>query len=365
MATSYIGADVDSKMTDLAVERNGRIGQRFRVPTTITALREVLEQIPAPKQLALEEGSMAQWLYDNLRDLVERLVVCDPRRNKLIDQDGDKDDAIDAAKLATLLRGGFLREVHHSDQLAHVTLKQWVGLYHDRVREAVRQVNKLRGRARMFGLRPPRGALRIPTRRPPWLAELGSHPLANQMRLLWLGYDAAVAQVAIARREMLQQAQGCSILDLWQQLPGIGPVRALTLYAYLETPWRFANNPKKLWKYCGVGLVRTSSGKDSKGRLKVGRLQLAWQVNRRLKDAVMGAAISAIGQETNVFAEEYRRMTQAGMSPGNARHAVARKLLSVLWSMWKTMTPFDPRWVREPAWPERSACSAGGVIPSH
>ena len=42
MGTSYIGADVDSKMTDLAVERNGKIVERFRVPTTVPALREVL-----------------------------------------------------------------------------------------------------------------------------------------------------------------------------------------------------------------------------------------------------------------------------------------------------------------------------------
>ncbi len=52
---------------------------------------------------------MAGWLYRNLKDNVDDLVVCDPRRNKLIACDGDKDDSIDAGKLAGLLRGGFLR----------------------------------------------------------------------------------------------------------------------------------------------------------------------------------------------------------------------------------------------------------------
>ena len=139
------------------------------------------------------------------------------------------------------------------------------------------------------------------------------------------------------------------MVELWQEVPGVGPIRAVTLYAYLETPWRFGGNPKKLWKYCGVGLVRSSSGKDKQGRPKVGQLRLAWQVNRRLKDAVMGAAISAIGQGDNVFAQQYERLIRQGISRGNARHAVARKLLSVLWAMWKTQTPYDPRWVLEPA----------------
>jgi len=128
-------------------------------------------------------------------------------------------------------------------------------------------------------------------------------------------------------------------------LPGVGPVRAITLYAYLDTPWRFDNNPHKLWKYCGVGLERSSSGKDRHGRMKVGQLQLAWQVNRRLKNAVMGAAVSAIRQGNNVFAAQHERLVRNGLTAGNVLHAVARKILTVMWGMWKTGTRFDPRLV--------------------
>ena len=90
---------------------------------------------------------------------VDELIVCDPRRNRLISDDGDKADAIDAGKLAELLRGRHPRAVYHSENDQQVWLKQWVSLYHDRVREEVRQINKSRARCRMHGLRPPRGAL--------------------------------------------------------------------------------------------------------------------------------------------------------------------------------------------------------------
>jgi transposase len=345
MVTSYIGADVDSKMTNLAVERNNQIVARFCVPTTIVALREVLSQIRGRKELTFEEGPMAGWLYRGLKDCVDRLVVCDPRRNGLISNDGDADDVIDSGKLAVLLRGGYLREVHHSDDEREVEFQQWVGLYHDRIGQAVREINKLRGRCRMFGVRPPRGVLRDPARRQEWLEELNKSPLAKQLTLLWVGYDAAAEQVAFCRRQMNRFARMDPIIGYWRELPGVGPIRAFTLRAILETPWRFGNNPRKLWKYCGVGLERSSSGKDKNGKPRVGHLQLAWKVNRRLKDAVMGAAQSAIQQGHNVFASMYERLTADGLTPSNARHSVARKTLTVMWGMWKTGRRFDPKLV--------------------
>jgi len=64
-------------------------------------------------------------------------------------------------------------------------------------------------------------------------------------------------------------------------------------------------------------------------------------VNRTLKKAVLGAAISAINQKDNVFRDYYERMVQDGIITSNARHAVARKLLTVMWGMWKTNSPFN------------------------
>ena len=340
MAMNYIGADVDSKMTDLAVERNGKIVRRMSVPTTIACLREALRQVRGHKELAIEEGPLAHWLYRNLRDVVDRLVVCDPRRNAYIAKDGDKDDPIDAGKLAALLRGRYYRKVYHSDDEQRVRLKQWVSLYHDRVREAVRQINKVRGRCWMFGLHPPRGALRDEAVRREWLSELAEPDARRQLSVLWVGLGAVLEQVSMAKRMMGRLSRRYKIIRYWKGLPGVGPIRATTLFAYLDTPWRF-RRPSKLWKYCGVGIERCSSGKDRYGRPKVGLLQLAWAVNKRLKDAVMGAARSAINQGDNVFAERYERLVRNGLSESNAQHTVARKMLTVMWGMWKSREAFD------------------------
>jgi transposase len=344
MVTSYIGADVDCKMTELAVERNGKIVMRDRVATDIRSLREFLATISGQKVMVIEEGPMSGWLYRHLRSDVDQFVVCDPRRNQAIYGDGDKADPIDAGDLASLCRGGHMREVYHTADEDRLALKEVVALYHDRIRDAVRQINKLRASCREHGIRIPSKVLRDPKERGEWLETLGSPALAGRLSIMWIGFDAISRQVDLAKRELARRAKEFSMIEYWQDLPGIGLIRAATLYAYLDTPWRFGT-PKKLWKYCGIGLKRTASGTDKHGRPKAGYVRLFRNVNRKLKAAIQGAALSAIGQRTNPFADAYERMVRGGMTLSNARHAVARKLLTVMWGMWKSNSRYEPRLV--------------------
>lgn len=339
MATHYIGADVHSNNVELAIERNGQIVARHSVATSIRALREVLDSIGGRKHLTFEEGPLAGWLYRQLKDHVDVLVVCDPRRNKLVSADGDKDDRLDAAKLASLLRGNFLRSVHHSDNLQRLWLKRWVALYHDRVRVATQAINKLRALARLEGLHIPGAALRDPTIRQSWLDSLEPN-LAEALTLLWTSYDRQRTEMRQAKRQVIRRSRAFPIIAYWQALPGVGPVRSATLFAYLDTPWRFQKKTQ-LCKYCGVGLQRTSSGKDRRGRDRPARLELFWQVNRRLKNAVMGMTMSAIRSRANVFRDYYEERIGHGALISHARHDTARKMLTVMWGMWKNQRPFD------------------------
>jgi transposase len=334
MNTYYIGADVHCDKTELAVERKNKIIQRFSVPTTIPAISEVLKSIHGNKHLTFEEGPMAGWLYRNLNEEVDTITVCDPRRNKLIASDGDKDDKIDAAKLACLLRGKYLRGVYHGQDDKVVELKGWVRLYLDRVKQATACINKIRSQARMYCIKIPRRVLRDVQYRQEWLCSLSKESVAQRLKILWIGYDASAQQTKLSRQQLSKLSFRYPIINYWDKLPGVGLIRATTIFAYLETPWRFKKK-NKLWKYCGVGLLRQFSGAGS------GRLKMNWFSNKRLKNAVMGAAISAIRHRDNIFRDDYERMVKDGITPSNARHAVARKLLTVMWGMWKNMSRFD------------------------
>jgi hypothetical protein len=65
------------------------------------------------------------------------------------------------------------------------------------------------------------------------------------------------------------------------------------------------------------------------------------QSYRILKNAVLGAALTAINQKQNSFKDDYERMVDNGMIPSNARHTVARKILTVMWGMWKRNYQFN------------------------
>ena len=58
MATYYIGADVHSNNTELAIEQRGKIVSRYSVPTTITAISASLIPSKAKRSLPWKKD---QW----------------------------------------------------------------------------------------------------------------------------------------------------------------------------------------------------------------------------------------------------------------------------------------------------------------
>ncbi len=72
-------------------------------------------------------------------------------------------------------------------------------------------------------------------------------------------------------------------------------------------------------------------------------MRLPWPVNGLLKGAVMGAATSAIERTDNAFKEYYERMRANGITPANAKHSVARKMVSAMSAMWKTGSEYDEK----------------------
>jgi len=106
----FIGMDTHCQFCEIAaVNTRGDVVERDRCVTCIPALLEVIERVPRPRQLVIEEGPLAGWLWRHLHQAVDRMVVSEPRRNRLIALDGDKDDDLDAEKLAQLLRGGYVK----------------------------------------------------------------------------------------------------------------------------------------------------------------------------------------------------------------------------------------------------------------
>jgi transposase len=336
----FIGVDVHCQFCEVAaVDAAGRLVHRGRCATTIPTLAAEVEKVPRPRRLVIEEGPLADWLWRNLRSRMEEMVVSEPRRNRLIARDGDKDDPLDAEKLAQLYRGGYVKVVHHGASWKRTVFKQHIGLYHDAVRQRVRAALRLIGLLRRHGVVVREKAFVDAADRSALLARLPkSRTLAADLVLLWKGYDVLAAVEERLRRRLVKLAKKVEVVRRFQELPGIAWIRAATLYVWLDTPWRFRSK-SALWKYLGVGLERRRSG--------VGREHwgVPLLVNRTLKSTILGAAKSAIAQGDNPFADQHRRWIEAGLTPKLARRKVARSLAATLWGLWKNGSAYRPEWV--------------------
>jgi transposase len=340
----FIALDMHCAFCEMAVMTSGgRVTERRRLNTTIPELAAALDAVPRPKRLTFEEGPLADWLTRNLTETVDELVVCEPRRNRLIAKSSDKDDPLDAERLADLFRGGYLKPVHQSQTLERSLLKQHVSYYHDRVRDRVRLGNQALGLLRRHGVFVSASDLVDQERQAELLDRLpDSRLLRGDVQRLFASYEFLMNQEDENRRELVQAAREHDAVRRFERVPGFGWIRAATFFVYVDTPHRFPS-VSTLWRYCGIGLERRHSGA---GPTKV---RLASRGHRRLKDVLLGAAKSAIASANNPYADKYEVWrNETGLAPTTARRNVARALAATLWSLWKSGGEYDPARVGRP-----------------
>lgn len=147
----YIG--VDWSIKNMAIARmTGRSNKItvIDVPSDVKELRVYLDSLRGSKAMTIEETSTSQWLYTELKGHVDRLIICDPSRNRLLSE-GAKTDKNDASKLVRLLRSNMLKEVYHSSE-RFLSLRRMVSGYEDLVQAGVRLKNQRYALLRSCGL---------------------------------------------------------------------------------------------------------------------------------------------------------------------------------------------------------------------
>jgi hypothetical protein len=79
-STKYVALDVHQATTVSSVrEERGRVIDQSVLPTTAAAITEFFRRMRGAIHVVFEEGTQAQWLYDLLMPLVDRVVVCNRR----------------------------------------------------------------------------------------------------------------------------------------------------------------------------------------------------------------------------------------------------------------------------------------------
>ena len=339
----YIGMDVHQATTVVAVlDANGKVIWETIIATQAGPIIELLESLSGPLHVTLEETTQAEWLYEVVRGYVAEVVVCDPRRNKLLSE-GSKADKVDARRLAELLRVGLLRSVYHGNEGARKLARGYQTLLSDMQRTMAR----IKAMYRSRGIATPGRGVYQAKQREQWLSLLTDPGVRQRTAWLYEQLDQLGGLRRQAKLAMLVESRKHRAVTLLRTIPQLGPIRSALIVAILDTPHRFRTR-QQLWSYSGLAVVTHMSseyeikeGRVVRSRKPIATRGLNRNCNRVLKNVFIGAATGGGSREP--YRQYLQGLQDRGMRKEMARLTLARKIASIALTIWKKGEAFDPK----------------------
>ena len=313
----YVGIDVHRKRSQVAVvAEDGKVQLNKNAVNGTETLLRLIGDLPAGTPVAFEAAFGWGWLLRLLEDYGFDPHLVHPLRCKAIASARLKNDKVDAAILAQLLRADLLPEAW----IAPADVRQLRALLRHRA-QLVRLRTLLRNRIHAVladhGHGRPEGCWSGPGRA--WLASLELPAVSRQVIGDALALiDALQQRIDRLDREVHQRARSDPRVKVLTQLPGVGPFTALVLLAEIGDITRFGS-ARKLASW--AGLTPTVRGSDRTVRhghiSKQGSVWARW--------ALCEAAQTA--KRHPQFAASYQAIARR-RGKKIATTAIARKLLT-------------------------------------
>ena len=344
-STKYIGMDVHKESISIAVRNAaGKIVMECVIETKASIVLQFFDGLRGDLHVTFEEGTWAAWLHDLLKPHVSKVMLCDPRRNALL-QDGNQNDRVDACKLSDLLYMNKLSTVYHGDHGLR-TLKELGRSYLTMTKDQSRVMSRIKAIYRSWAI-PCSGKQVYGSRhRAEWLGKIPEPGVHRRAELYYQQLDALRTLRQEVRRDLLRESRKHKAWKRLCRIPSIGPIRAAVLLGILQTPHRFRTK-RQLWNYGGLA-IETHSSADHRsvdGQLERSRKNalvrgLNRNCNHELKNLFKGAAVVA-SSKRGPFAEFYAALVAKGMRPEMTRLTLAGKIATIVLLVWKKGVRFD------------------------
>ena len=253
-----IGLDLGDRQTaGCVVDAGGQILERFQARTTPTRLLAAVTRWPGAR-VVLEVGGQSPWVSRRLQAAGYGVVVANARRVRLIAEGDAKSDRLDAELLARLGRvdPALLAPIQHRSERTQRDL----GVVKTRaalVRMRTLGINHGRGVAKALGHRLPACAAEaFPAR---VRAQAVGATLPGITELLAVLEQLTASIRALDRQLATLATTRYPVTELLRQVPGVGPLTALTYVLTLEDPTRFPRS-RTVGAYLGLRPKRRDSG---------------------------------------------------------------------------------------------------------
>jgi len=326
----YVGIDVHRKRSQVAVvSEDGTVELNKNVVNGSEPMLRLIGDLPSGTPVAFEAAFGWGWLVQLLEDYGFEPHMVHPLRCKAIASARLKNDKVDAAILAQLLRADLLPEAW----IAPAEVRQLRALLRHRaslVRVGTQQRNRIHAVAADHGYDRSASYWTGPGRG--WLAELDLPPASREIVTDCLAVIDGLAPV-IDRidGELHQHARGDPRVTVLRTLPGVGEFTALVMVAEIGDITRFGS-ARKLASW--AGLTPTVRGSDLKVRhgniSKQGSAWLRWVMNQAAQTA----------KRSPDFAATYSSIAQR-RGKKIATIAISRKLLTRAWHLLAELQAAD------------------------
>lgn len=291
------------------------------VPSDLKNLKDYIKKLNGKKILTIEETTSSQWLFVELVEYLDQIVICDPYRNRLL-SDGPKTDKIDASKLCLLLKNGLLKEVYHTtDSL--FDLRMLISAYDDQVRAGVRLLNQ---RSAIY-----RGEHKSYKKDDIFKGNAVKNFVLTSIEE---GIELYRSKKDSYEKEFEKISRGNKTLRSLNTIPGIGPISSVTILSIVIDGRRF-KSPNHYLSYCGLVNYEKLSGGRSYGKRKP-------RYSRRLKGVYKSAAIRAVNHENPLRDYYYYLLTEKKITEKNAVNQVARYIAKISLGIIKSGKKYQP-----------------------
>lgn len=336
----YVGLDVSMEETAVCVvDEQGRVLAERKVPTLPEAITTFIqERAGEVERVGLETGPLAVWLWNELRTLGVPVICIDARHAKAgLSMMINKPDRNDAVGLAQIMRTGWFRQVHIKSGPSHLiralltSRGLLVGMRGD-------IENQVRGLLKTFGILFGKRVGGFIRRAEELVSgELAASPeLAKLVGTLLKARAEVQCRIRELDQDLMRQAKASDVCRRFMGVPGVGPVTALSVWAAIDDPGRFAKS-SSVGAYLGLTPRRYASGEvDRSGRIsKCGDRE----VRTHLYEAA-NVLLTRIRKPSALQEWGLRVAKRSGFK--KAKVAVARKLSVILHRMWRDGSDF--RW---------------------
>lgn len=342
MRTLYCGLDAHSSTCTVAVmDKSGEVCEIDTFPTSEQKLVEYFCSLEGKLEIHLEQSDLAGWirflLLENVPK-VKEVVASNPRELKWISEDPRKSDTQDAVKLAEYKRIGRIEEVYYPEDKDLAFFKKTVQHHQSITEQQAGIKRRIKSRLRVEGIITQGKAVYSKNGRKLVFENIEDDFRLRAIKQLYQHLDQTLEIQEKALRLMKEHAKKFPIIKRLQQIPGIGLILACRFVGYIQNPHRFGSK-SKLWAYCKLAICRpTSNGKPLKYKT------LDSNGNGNLKDLSRTAFRNSTrkGMDNGV-ARFYRASLKRTQNEDHARLNTQRKLLAVMWSMWKKGTNYDDK----------------------